>query len=194
MEYVEYKGNSAYDEDQEDQSLTEANDALRSGGSWLRSLRDKGFGSFGGSDRWFPMALVRAEESIWKKLEEPASSLRIPHCYIIDEEKLKTTRQGRGDHLAVERIMALQVAHGQLPYPLLAPRPQPANVFATRLVFEQAPQSTGGTVTFEQASEPSIIRSPGTPSTTTSTPSVACTFTLSAPTPTDSSSWKAAPA
>jgi hypothetical protein len=92
-EYIKYNGNSAYDEDQEHLSLTEANDSLRSeGGPWLRSLEAKGrfgFGRFGGSDRWFPTSLVRAEQSFWQKLEEPESSFRSPPCHIIDEEKLK---------------------------------------------------------------------------------------------------------
>jgi hypothetical protein len=58
----------------------------------FRSLDVKGhigFGSYGGSDRWFPTALVGAEESIWQKLEEPESSLGSPPCHIIDEERLK---------------------------------------------------------------------------------------------------------
>ena len=92
VQYIKYNGNSAYDEDQEHQSLTEANDSLRSeGGPWLRSLDAQGrigFGSFGGSDRWFPTSLVRAEQSFWQKLEEPESSRSRP-CHIIDEEKLK---------------------------------------------------------------------------------------------------------
>lgn len=43
----------------------------------------------------------------------------------------------------VKRIKAFQVAQGELPYPLLAPIPQPGYVFATRLVFDNAPQPTG---------------------------------------------------
>jgi hypothetical protein len=106
VQYIKYNGNSAYDEDQEHQSLTEANDSLRSeGGPWLRSLDAEGrigFGSFGGSDRWFPKALVRARESIWKKLEDPESTSRTSPCYIIDEEKLlvwlkrREKNRGRG--------------------------------------------------------------------------------------------------
>jgi hypothetical protein len=71
----------------------------------LRSLDVKGhigFGSYGGSDRWFPTVLVGAEESIWKKLEEPESTSRTPACHIIDEEKLliwlklREKKRGRG--------------------------------------------------------------------------------------------------
>jgi hypothetical protein len=71
----------------------------------LRSLDVKGhigFGSYGGSDRWFPTSLVGAEESIWKKLEEPESTSRTPACHIIDEEKLliwlklREKNRGRG--------------------------------------------------------------------------------------------------
>jgi hypothetical protein len=92
VEYMKYSANSAHDEDQEHLSLAEANEAMRTeGGPWLRSLDAKGrisFGSVGGSDRWFPTALVRAEESIWQKLNEPERTLSTT-CYIIDEDHLK---------------------------------------------------------------------------------------------------------
>jgi hypothetical protein len=92
VEYIKYNGNSAYDEDEEHLSLTEANDSLRGeGGPWLRSLDAQGrigFGSSGGSDRWFPTSLVRARESIWKRLEDPEPTSRTSPCYIIDEKKL----------------------------------------------------------------------------------------------------------
>jgi hypothetical protein len=38
----------------------------------------------------------------------------------------------------VERIMAMQVAEGQLPFPLPQPMPQPRIVFAKRPVHEHA--------------------------------------------------------
>jgi hypothetical protein len=56
----------------------------------LRSLEVKDhidFEGYGGSDRWFPTALVGAEESIWKKLEEPESTSRTLACHIIDGKK-----------------------------------------------------------------------------------------------------------
>jgi hypothetical protein len=46
----------------------------------------------------------------------------------------------------VERIMAMQIAEGQLPYPLMQPIPQPRLVFAKRPrrpVHAHTPQSTG---------------------------------------------------
>lgn len=91
------------------------------------------------------------------------------------------TRQGRGEHLAVERIMALQVAQGQLPYPLLRPMPQPGNVATTRPVPESALQPTGNAVNVNGRQKKNAIANTQTQGLPTSVDQRGSTFSGMAP-------------